>query len=81
MKHIEVVSLDRIGLVGDISKIIRRMNGNIIAHSANVISDEKGVPVSHFSADVEFGAGFDAEGAFRRLRKIKNVRQVTITDK
>ena len=41
MKRIEVISLDRIGLVGDISNVIRRLNGNMISHTANVVTDEK----------------------------------------
>ena len=41
MKRIEVISLDRIGLVGEISNVIRRLNGNIISHTANVVTDEK----------------------------------------
>ena len=81
MKHIEVISLDRIGLIGDITNVIRRMNGNISDHTANVKNDGKGTSISVFSADVEFGEGFNADSAFRRLRKIKNVRQVSITDK
>ena len=79
MKHIEVISIDRIGLVGEISKIIRRMNGNIITHNADVVT-EGGQTLSRFRAEVEFGADFDAEAAFRRLRKISNVIQVRITD-
>ena len=81
MKHIEVISLDRIGLIGDITNVIRRMNGNISDHTANVKNDGKGISISVFSADVEFGEDFNADSAFRRLRKIKNVRQVSITDK
>ena len=45
MKRIEVISLDRIGLVGEISNVIRRLNGNIISHSANVVTDENNTPV------------------------------------
>lgn len=41
MKRIEVISLDRVGLVGEISNVIRRLNGNIIAHTANVVKGEK----------------------------------------
>lgn len=80
MKKIEVISLDKIGLVGEISKIISRINGNIIAHSANVTPDGNGIPISHFRADVEFDMKTDNETLARRLRKIKNVRQVRISD-
>ena len=80
MKQIEVISIDRIGLVGEISKILNRANGNIISHSANVYSDSSGVPVSHFRADVELDIKTDIENLSRRLRRIKNVRQVRIKD-
>ena len=80
MKKIEVVSVDRIGLVGEISNILRRVNGNIIAHSANVAPDSSGVQLSHFRADVELDIRTDNEMLARRLRRIKNVRQVRITD-
>ena len=79
MKRIEVISVDRIGLVGEISKILSRVDGNIIAHTANVSTDG-GTAVSHFSADVELGRDLDTEALSRRLRRIRNVRQVRITD-
>ena len=79
MKKIEVISIDRIGLVGEISKILSRVNGNIITHTANVSSD--GITnISHFSADVDLNNALDNETLLRRLKKIKNVRQVKITD-
>jgi len=79
MKKIEVISIDRIGLFGEISKIISRVNGNIITHTANVSSD--GVTaISHFSADVDLGKDFDNDALSRRLKKIKNVRQVKVSD-
>ncbi|MBQ3948374.1 MAG: hypothetical protein II656_07625 [Ruminococcus sp.] len=80
MKRIEVISLDRIGLVGEISNVIRRLNGNIISHTANVVTDEKNIPVSHFTADIVFEVTAENEAVSRRLRRIKNVRQVKITD-
>ena len=80
MKRIEVISLDRIGLVGEISNVIRRLNGNIISHTANVVTDEKNIPVSHFTADIDFEVAAENEAVSRRLRRIKNVRQVKITD-
>ena len=80
MKRIEVISLDRIGLVSEISGVIRRMNGNIINHTANVITDEKNIPVSYFTADVHFDKIPENELFLRRLRRIKNVRQVIITN-
>ena len=79
MKKIEVISIDRIGLVGEISKIISRVNGNIITHTASVSSD--GITaISHFSADVDMSGEFDNNTLTRRLKKIKNVRQVKISD-
>ncbi|MBP3746389.1 MAG: hypothetical protein J6I47_02875 [Ruminococcus sp.] len=80
MKRIEVISIDRIGLVGEISKILSRVNGNIVAHSAIVAPDSSGVLISHFRADVELDINTDSKALARRLRKIKNVRQVQITD-
>jgi len=80
MKHIEVISLDRIGLVGEISNVIRRLNGNIITHTADVLTDNNGIPVSHFRAEVDFGCGHDTDAAVKRLKRLKNVRQVKITD-
>ena len=80
MKRIEVISLDRIGLVGEISNVIRRLNGNIISHTANVLTDEKNILVSHFTADISFENASDNEAVLRRLRRIKNVRQVKIMD-
>ena len=80
MKRIEVISLDRIGLVGDISNVIRRLNGNMISHTANVVTDEKNNLVSHFTADINFESASEDEAVSRRLRRIKNVRQVIITD-
>ena len=80
MKRIEVVSLDRIGLVGEIANVIRRLNGNIVAHTANVVTDERNTLISRFTADVSFDGGSDTEAASRRLRRIRNVRQVRITD-
>ena len=79
MKKIVVISDDRIGLVGEISKIISRLNGNIITHTANVSSDGISA-ISHFSADVELNKELDNEALSRRLKKIRNVRQVRITD-
>ena len=79
MKKIEVISIDRIGLVGEISKILSRINGNIITHTANVSSDGT-TAMSHFIADVELDKELDIDNLSRRLRKIKNVRQVRITD-
>jgi glycine cleavage system regulatory protein len=80
MKRIEVISLDRIGLVGEISNVIRRLNGNIITHTANVVTDEKNNLVSHFTADIRFETPSGNEAVSRRLRRIRNVRQVRITD-
>ena len=80
MKRIEVISLDRIGLVSEISNVIRRLNGNIITHTANVVTDEKNNLVSHFIADIHFETASEDEAVSRRLRRIKNVRQVRITD-
>ena len=80
MKRIEVISLDRIGLVGEISNVIRRLNGNIITHTANVVTDEKNTLVSHFTADINFDTPSENEIVSRRLRRIKNVQKVTITD-
>ena len=79
MKKIEVISIDRIGLVGEISKILSRINGNIVTHTANVSSDGM-TAISHFSADVDLSREFDNDALSRRLKKIKNVRQVRITD-
>ena len=79
MKKIEVISIDRIGLVGEISKILSRVNGNIITHTANVSSDGT-TALSHFIADVELGKELDNDTLSRRLKKIKNVRQVKISD-
>lgn len=79
MKKIEVISTDRIGLVREISSIISRVRGNIITHTANVSFD--GITaISHFSADVKLDKELDNETLSRRLKKIKNVRQVRITD-
>ena len=80
MKRIEVISRDRVGLVGEISNVIRRLNGNIIAHTANVVKGEKNTLVSHFTADIHFETASGDEAVSRRLRRIKNVRQVSITD-
>ena len=80
MKRIEVISLDRIGLVGEISNVIRRLKGNIISHTANVVTDENNMPFSHFTADISFEVTAENEAVSRRLRRIKNVRQVKITD-
>ena len=80
MKRIEVISLDRIGLVGEISNVIRRLNGNIISHTANVLTDDKNKLISHFIAEILFEKTSDNETVSRRLRRIKNVRQVKITD-
>ena len=80
MKRIEVISLDRIGLVGEISNVIRRLNGNIISHTANVLTDDKNNLISHFIAEILFEKTSDNETVSRRLRRIKNVRQVKITD-
>ncbi len=80
MKRIEVISLDRIGLVGDISNVIRRLNGNMVSHTANVVTDEKNTSFSHFTADIQFSGDSGSEAVSRRLRRIKNVRQVKITD-
>ena len=75
MKRIEVISLDRIGLVGEISNVIRRLNGNIISHTANVSSDGT-TAMSHFIADVDLSEEFDNDTLSRRLKRLKNVRQV-----
>ena len=80
MKRIEVIFLDRIGLVGEISNVIRRLNGNIISHTANVLTDDKNNLISHFIAEILFEKTSDNETVSRRLRRIKNVRQVKITD-
>ena len=79
MKKIEVISIDRIGLVGEISKILSRVNGNIITHTANVSSDGT-TTLSHFIANVDLDKEFDNDTLSRRLKKIKNVRQVKIFD-
>ena len=80
MKRIEIISLDRIGLVGEISNVIRRLNGNIITHTANVMTDEKNILVSHFTADISFETISENEALSRRLRRIRNVKQVRIID-
>ena len=79
MKKIEVVSIDRIGLVGETSKILSRINGNIITHTANVSSDGT-TAMSHFIADVDLRKEYDNDTLSRRLKRIKNVRQVKIFD-
>ncbi len=80
MKRIEVISIDRIGLVGEISNVIRRLNGNIITHTANVVTNERNILVSHFTADINFETVSENEAVSRRLRRIRNVQQVRITD-
>ena len=80
MKRIEVISIDKIGLVGEITKVIRRLNGNIITHTANVLLDADNNPVSHFIAEISFEADSDNDAVSRRLHRIKNVKQVRITD-
>ena len=80
MKRIEVISLDRIGLVSEISNVISRMNGNIISHTANAGTDGNNISVSHFKADVDFESPAENEAVSRRLRRIRNVKQVKITD-
>ena len=65
MKRIEVISLDRIGLVGEISNVIRRLNGNIITHTANVVTDEQNTLVSHFTADICFETASEDEAVSR----------------
>ena len=80
MKRIEVLSIDRIGLVGEISNVIRRLNGNIITHTANVVTDEKNTLLSHFTADVSFDNFSENKAVLLRLRRIKNVKQVKISD-
>lgn len=52
MKQIEIISIDKIGLVGGITRIIRRVNGRIISHTASVNSDKNNVTLSLFCADV-----------------------------
>lgn len=79
MKKIEVISIDRIGLIGEISKILSRVNGNIITHTANVSSDGA-TAMSHFIADVDLDKELDNDTLSKRLKKIKNVRQVKIFD-
>lgn len=79
MKRIEIISIDRIGLVGEISKILSRINGNIISHTANVSSDGT-TAMSHFIADVDLSEEFDNDTLSRRLKRLKNVRQVKIFD-
>ena len=79
MKKIEVISVDRIGLVGEISKVLRRVNGNIITHTANVSTDGP-TALSHFIADVDLDESLDNTTLSRRLKKIRNVRQVKISD-
>lgn len=79
MKKVEIVSTDRIGLVGEISKILSRINGNIITHTANVSFDGT-TAVSHFIADVDLDKELDNDTLSRRLKRIKSVRQVKITD-
>ena len=71
--------IDRIGLVGEISKILSRINGNIITHTANVSSDGT-TAMSHFIADVDLSKEYDNDTLSRRLKRIKNVRQVKIFD-
>lgn len=80
MKRIVVVSADRIGLVGEISNVIRRLKGNIISHTANVVTDDNNMPVSLFNADVFFDTAPDDKSVIRRLHRIKNVKQVFISD-
>ena len=79
MKKIEVISIDRIGLVGEISKTLSRLNANIITHTANVSSDGT-TALSHFIADVDLEKELDNDTLSRRLKKIKNVIQVTISE-
>lgn len=79
MKNIVVISLDRVGLVGEISKILSRVNCNIISHSANVSYDGT-TAISRFSANVDLDSSYDDESLSRRIKKIKNVKQVKITD-
>ena len=80
MKRVEVTSLDRIGLVGEITNVIRRLNGNIISHSANVAADGKNALISYFTADVDLGDESGRDTLSRKLRRIRNVRQVKISD-
>lgn len=79
MKRLEVVSIDRIGLIGEITNVIRRMDGNIIKHTANVATDSSGVMISRFIADIDINEA-DVRSVVRRMKKIKNVRCVNITD-
>lgn len=80
MKRIDVISLDRIGLVGDISNVIRRLNGSIVSHTAKVVADDNNTLISYFTAEIDFNETAENDDISRRLRRIKNVRQVSITD-
>ena len=79
MKRIEVISLDRVGLIGEISNVIRRLNGDIISHTANVVTYGN-TPISHFRADIRFETASDDTVLLKRLHRLKNVRQVRISD-
>jgi transcriptional regulator of aromatic amino acid metabolism len=80
MKRIEVISLDRVGLIGEISNVIRCLGGNIIAHTADVVADEKNNLFSHFRADILFDSLHEDSAVLRRIYRIKNVRQVIISE-
>ena len=79
MKRIEVISLDRVGLIGEISNVIRRLNGDIISHTANVVTYGN-TSISHFRADIRFETASDDTVRLKRLHRLKNVRQVRISD-
>lgn len=77
---IEVLSNDRIGLVGEISSVITDSGADIRGHRAKSYSNDKGRKMSLFKVSILMTNGVDADMLLHRLGKIKGVISITAGD-
>ena len=77
MNRLEVLAIDRVGLVSAISGIISRSCVNIISHSATVFNDISGSAMSRFTAEIDLG-NVQSEKLITSLNKIKGIVRAEI---
>lgn len=69
--HIKV--RDRIGLVNEITGIIKNLGIGVVKHGAVVTMDRSGCPVSSFRAVLDIGDSAEFQLLTKRMRRIKGL--------
>ena len=76
---IEILSNDRIGLVGELSSVITAFGADIRGHSARTFVNDKARAMSLFKVSI-LTNGVNVDTLLHRLGKVKGVISITVAE-